>query len=407
MKIGVVGLGKLGLPLAAVLADCGFNVLGVDKSDELISRLNTREFKTSEPNLSALLSNTQSNLTFTSNYSQLTNVDIVYVIVPTPSDSNGHFLNNYIVDALKSVIYGQTRCPDNLDIVIVSTVMPGTCTKILNPLVRKLESELGWRDKTVTIIYSPEFIALGSVIDNLKNPDMLLVGVKEEKDCERHLIIQQTVTQIKEIRILNFEEAELTKLLVNCFVTMKISFANLIGEIDAKNKNIRGEIVAEALGLDTRIGSKYLRPGLGFGGPCFPRDNEALIASCLELDISHDLAIATICVNSRQPKILFNRILQKLNGKKSIIIHGISYKIGSDNFERSQMIEVVNMLAQHEIEVQVSDPLIRNRPLELDSRVKWIEITEHKIGADLLITHQKLLGGLVLLESQEVLILEY
>jgi len=236
---------------------------------------------------------------------------------------------------------------------------------------------------------------------------MVLVGVEEKGDCERHLIIQKTVTQGKETRILDFEEAEFVKLLVNCFVTMKISFANLIGEIGAKSNSVREAKVAEALGLDTRIGSKYLRPGLGFGGPCFPRDNEALIASCRELEITHDLAMATILVNSRQPKVLFNKIIRKLGDKKLIRIHGISYKIGSDNHERSQMIEVVNMLVQHNIQVEVSDPLIRNRPTELDSRAEWVEMTKSIIRVDLLVTHQKLLSDLVLLESQVVLILDY
>ena len=407
MKIGVVGLGKLGLPLAAVLADCGFNVVGVDRSVELITRLNLKEFQFSEPNLSTLLSHVKGDLFFSSNYSQLMDSEVIYVIVPTPSDPNGHFLNDYIVDALQSIMFGFTHSPESLDVVIVSTVMPGTCTKILIPLIRKLESELGWRNRTVRIIYSPEFIALGSVIENLKNPDMVLVGVEEKGDCERHLIIQKTVTQGKETRILDFEEAEFVKLLVNCFVTMKISFANLIGEIGARNNSVREAKVAEALGLDTRIGSKYLRPGLGFGGPCFPRDNEALIASCRELEITHDLAIATILVNSRQPKVLFNKIIRKLGDKKLIRIHGISYKIGSDNHERSQMIEVVNMLVQHNIQVEVSDPLIRNRPTELDGRAEWVEITKSMIGVDLLVTHQKLLSDLVLLESQMVLILDY
>lgn len=407
MKIGVVGLGKLGLPLAAVLADYGFNVVGVDRSEDLITRLNLKEFQFSEPNLSTLLSHVKGDLVFSSNYSQLVDSEVIYVIVPTPSDPNGHFLNDYIVDALQSIMFGFTYSPESLDIVIVSTVMPGTCAKILIPLIRKLESELGWRDRTVRIIYSPEFIALGSVIENLKNPDMVLVGVEEKGDCERHLIIQKTVTQGKETRILDFEEAEFVKLLVNCFVTMKISFANLIGEIGAKNNSVREAKVAEALGLDTRIGRKYLRPGLGFGGPCFPRDNEALIASCRELEITHDLAMATILVNSRQPKVLFNKIIKKLGDKKLIRIHGISYKIGSDNHERSQMIEVVNMLVQHNIQVEVSDPLIRNRPTELDSRAEWVEITKSMIGVDLLVTHQKLLSDLVLLESQMVLILDY
>lgn len=407
MKIGVVGLGKLGLPLAAVLADCGFNVVGVDRSVDLITRLNLKEFQFSEPNLSTLLSQVKGDLVFSSNYSQLMDSEVIYVIVPTPSDPNGRFLNDYIVDALESIMFGLTNCPESLDIVIVSTVMPGTCAKILIPLIRKLESELGWRDRTVRIIYSPEFIALGSVIENLKNPDMVLVGVEEKGDCERHLIIQKTVTQGKETRILDFEEAEFVKLLVNCFVTMKISFANLIGEIGAKNNSVREAKVAEALGLDARIGRKYLRPGLGFGGPCFPRDNEALIASCRELEITHDLAMATILVNSRQPKVLFNKIIRKLGDKKLIRIHGISYKIGSDNHERSQMIEVVNMLVQHNIQVEVSDPLIRNRPTELDSRAEWVEITKSMIGVDLLVTHQKLLSDLVLLESQMVLILDY
>lgn len=407
VNIGVVGLGKLGLPLAVTFAKFGFQVVGLDINESHINKLNMGQLVTNEPNLIKLFVQNRDHLSFTSDYVSLAGVDIVYVIVPTPSDTEGNFSNTYIIDALKSVIDGHKYCPESLDIVIVSTVMPGTCNKIFSPLLRTMELEKGWREGTIKLIYSPEFIALGSVLENLQNPDMLLVGAELEEHCKNHLAVQRTVTNTNEIRILKFQEAEMVKLLVNCFVTMKISFANLIGEICDKNGNARGEIVAEALGLDSRIGRKYLKPGLGFGGPCFPRDNEALIAFCAQLGISHDLSIATISVNQRQPQILAKKIIDQLDNKKSIRVHGVSYKVGSDNYERSQMLEVVNILAKSDIQVEVSDPLISYRPKNLDSRANWIKKPFKKIKTDLLVTHQKLLDDLAMLEPKNVLILEH
>jgi len=362
-KIGVVGLGKLGLPLAAMLADTGYETVGFDVNLEHVQNLVDNRSTSIEPELDLTLERNRSRLQFTSKMKDLADCQIFYLIVPTPSKNDFEFSNVFLKDSITNLLKVLQGISDPKTIVIVSTVMPGSCREIFIPLIREWERSQNLSERTISIVYSPEFIALGSVIRNLRNPDMILVGCEETNEATPHLeVMKMMVSNTKHFQVLSLEEAELVKLLVNCFVTMKISFANFIGELAGAFSNIDRLRVAEALGLDSRIGSKYLKPGLGFAGPCFPRDNKALIALSKRMNLSADLAIATEVINSRQPESVCQRLTNEFSNVKKVGILGITYKRNTFVYEESQTLKIAELMVSKGYKVVLFDPLIKSLP---------------------------------------------
>lgn len=378
LEIGVIGLGKLGLPLAAVFAEQGHTVRGFDENVELIRMLQEQKFETPEPELERLIQENGDRLSLSGDIHILKNCKIVYVIVPTSSSDSGWFDSSALEKALENVSDCWDESPERRSIVIVSTVMPTTCRNILSPIISK-RSKL----HNVDVIYSPEFIALGSVISNLKNPDMILVGARDSEAAQIHLLLQKQLTGGKPIALLSLEEAELSKLLVNAFVTMKISFANTIAElaeglgIDDPNR------VASAIGMDTRIGHKYLRPGFGFAGPCFPRDNFAVRALGEKLNIDPILSHAVDVVNLRQPWRIKNSLLKEYQNTNKIGIFGVTYKPHSAITEESQSLKLAMEFIAEGIEVLLYDPLISELPSTSECRL--VNSIEDLTCADLVV----------------------
>ena len=357
IRPSVVGLGKLGLPLAAVIASSGYKTIGIDYSEKLIDNLNSNDFNSPEPQLLEIINEFRSQLIFTHEYVHLSNSNISFVIVPTPSLSNMQFDNSYVIQAINSLLEIWTNSNEEKTIVIVSTVMPGTCKDIIEPIIKVWSNKNSSKHK-INLLYSPEFIALGTVIHNLRFPDMTLIGCNNSNDAKDFLeVMEKVATNNPEVSILNLREAEIVKILVNCFVTMKISFANFIGEISSKLIDVDQHKVAKALSLDTRIGNKYLRPGLGFAGPCFPRDNNALISFSNELNIVPELSIATDRINIRQPKTIVESIILKYPLAEHFGIVGLAYKARTNITEASQTVEIANILANLDKQVLVFDKL--------------------------------------------------
>jgi UDPglucose 6-dehydrogenase len=353
----VVGLGKLGLPLAAVLASTGFQTKGIDKNENLIKIISERKYQSPEPELELLLETHSNNLSFTNKFEEVSDCSIFFIIVPTPSKVDGSFDNSYLILAISELL----RCWENSEgektIVIVSTVMPGSCNQVFIPMIRRWEADHG-NKLNVALLYSPEFIALGSVVYNLRNPDMTLIGSDHPEDTRVFLEVMKKVTNGKpKNQILSLTEAEIVKLMVNCFVTMKISFANFIGELTSVIPDTNKYQISEALGMDTRIGGKYLRPGFGFAGPCFPRDNKALIALAKHFNLNPSLALATDEVNDRQPEQVFSQIISKNPGAKRIGIAGISYKPDTIVTDESQTLKLAALIESKGLEVNLYDSL--------------------------------------------------
>ena len=361
MKIAVIGLGKLGLPFALLLAHAGHKVSGLDLSPTRLMQIKENNLEP-EPEIAELVS-TVSNQNFqvSSDWKEvLSDTEISFIVVPTPSDESGMFTNRYLVQALQEIGKAVNCLAPSHAVCVVSTVMPGSCdTELFDTLLNEIstmESRVN-----ISLTYSPEFIALGSIVKNMRYPDLVLLGEREAWAGDLVLSAIESICLNKPyIQRMSRSSAEITKIAINTYVTSKISYANMIAEIADKTNGANKFEILEAIGRDSRVGTKYLKPGLGFGGPCFPRDNRALATYASSLGVNASMAHATQEINLRQPDVWISRIEQAISsvgtGKK-ILCLGMSYKPGSFVVEESQAISITSRLAELGYEVSAHDPL--------------------------------------------------
>ena len=356
MNISVIGLGKLGLCTAACFAARGHRVIGLDKNKYIVDKLQTKQCPIDENDLKQLLDKAWQNLTTTTDIENAVfNSEITLIIVPTPSGPDGRFSNKYIEDVLHAIAPVLKKKNEFHVVDVVSTVMPGSCDKCFKPLLENISGKVCGRD--FGLVYNPEFVALGSVIKDFLDPDMVLIGTSDEHSSAlvRGLYVT-TCNNSPHIVIMSLINAEITKLSLNCFVTMKISFANELASICEKVPGADIDIITDTLGLDTRIGKKYLRGGLGFGGPCFPRDNMAFQAFAKEAGSEARLGAQVVAINNSVVERLFNIIVKKTNKNQRIALLGLSYKPGTHIVEESQSIRLAKRLVNAGYLVAVHDP---------------------------------------------------
>jgi UDPglucose 6-dehydrogenase len=207
------------------------------------------------------------------------------------------------------------------------------------------------------LCYNPEFIALGSVIRDMSTPDMILIGESDERAGRMLEDVYRTVCPNNPpVSRMNFVNAELTKISVNTFVTTKISYANMLAEICEQVPGADADVVSAAIGLDTRIGRKYLKGAFGYGGPCFPRDNKAFARFAENHSVDATLAKATDQVNQRQVQRLAGRVLTLIGDGECVGILGMSYKPDTEVIEESQGLMLAKTLAAAGCRVAVYDP---------------------------------------------------
>ena len=356
MNISVIGLGKLGLCTAACFASKGYRVIGVDTNQHVLDQLRLKQCPVDEPGLEEFLGKSWGNLTVTDNACEaISNSEITLIIVPTPSRSDRKFTNKYIENVLESLAPALKKKDSFHVIDVVSTVMPGSCDSRFKPLLERISGKACGVD--FGLVYNPEFIALGSVIKDFLNPDMVLIGASDKRsgDMAKELYLS-TCESSPAIKVMSLINAEITKLSLNCFVTMKISFANELASICEKVPGADIDAITDALGSDTRIGSKYLKGGLGFGGPCFPRDNQAFQAFARESGIEPMLGPQVVAINNCVVDRLFDIISKNTNPGDKIALLGLSYKPGTHIIEESQSIMLAKRLIDSGFVVSVHDP---------------------------------------------------
>lgn len=340
-KIGIIGMGKLGLCLALNLERAGFSVFGVEKNETRINHIANKTLETSEPEVEQLLANSK-NLIISSNINLLiiNDVSLIFVVVPTPSLPNGAFSHEFIetvIEELESNGRNETR----KILVINSTTMPGYCDTIVDRL-NALNYDL---------IYNPEFIAQGSIISDQRNPDQVLIGAKNEVSAnEVKTVYDKLCENAPSYCIMDLKSAEISKLATNCFLTMKISFANHLGDLAQKVGANADEILA-CIGADTRIGSKYLKYGYGYGGPCFPRDNKAFMHFGEEHAHPLHLSAATDRINDEHFRYQLASL--KASNQAEFYFDDLAYKAGTDIIEESQQLRLALALAQSGEKVRV------------------------------------------------------
>ncbi|MBK6590631.1 MAG: UDP-glucose/GDP-mannose dehydrogenase family protein [Acidobacteria bacterium] len=363
-KISVIGLGKLGASMAAVFASRGFDVIGVDVNQKFIDIVNDGHAPVQETGLDAMIGENRERIRATLSHEEaVLGSDISFVIVPTPSDERGSFSLQYAEWAFKEIGKALRKKNGYHNVVLTSTVLPGSTRQALLPILEKESGKKAGRD--FGVCYSPEFIALGSIIRNFLNPDFSLIGEFDKRSGDQLEAIYDKVTvNHAPAARMSLENAELTKISVNTFVTTKITFANMLADICEKLPGGDVDVVTAALGLDSRIGRKYLTGSIGYGGPCFPRDNVALSFIANELGVEAKLAETTDHQNRSIAEKTAARLLPMLRKGATVAILGLSYKPDSHVTEESQGVFIAKQLSKNGIRVVAYDPMSADMQIE-------------------------------------------
>ncbi len=382
MRVSVIGLGKLGAPLAAVLASKGHEVIGVDLNSQFVDAINYGKAPIIEPRLQELITASQGRLAATMSYEDaILGSDLSFVIVPTPSDNNGIFTNKYVLESMKAIGDVLRKKTGYHVVNITSTVMPGSCDGEIRETLEKHSARSVGQD--LGLCYNPEFIALGSVVHNMLYPDMILLGESDPKaGALLEAIYKTSCDNNPPVMRMNLVNAELTKISVNTFVTTKVSYANMLAEICEHIPGADVDVVTAAMGMDSRIGSKYLKGAIGYGGPCFPRDNIAFARLAQKLGTRPDIAIATDRLNTYQIDRLVNATKRLLDGRIHVGILGLSYKPDTPVIEQSQGVALATRLADEGLTVYVYDPMaLESAMIELKDKVIAVGSAEDCVKA--------------------------
>tara|TARA_R100001460_G_scaffold65320_1_gene105605 strand:+ start:137 stop:1291 length:1155 start_codon:yes stop_codon:yes gene_type:complete len=345
MKIGVIGAGRLGICFALLCEQAGYDVLVSDIREEYVNDLNDRKITTNEPEVEDLLRVSKNFRATTNNREVIDECDLIYTLVATPSCDDG----SYDVSAVWQVISEFADVTSKKYLVIGCTTNPGDCDNFQKQV-----------PKNVKVMYNPEFIAQGSIVSDLRKADMVLLGVNQEDDLynitrEIDDLYKKIQTTRAIVCTMGTKSAEITKIAINCFLTTKISYANMLGDV----LNMAGcgdEITAvlRAVGADTRIGRKYLNWGLGYGGPCLPRDNRAFAHFAKSVGLEYNLGYVTDGFNNEHAKIVCDYWETMNQNRKPFYMEYITYKKGTDILTESQQYRLaVDLLDRgHKVYIQ-------------------------------------------------------
>jgi len=326
-RISTIGIGRLGLCFSLTLEKAGYDVMGCDINPEYVAQINERTLKSPEQGVEVMLRDAANFKVTTDIEKTLHHSDILFVVVATPSLENGRYSHTQVdnlVNSLKEFGVQQTQ----KHLVICCTTMPGYCDTVEQRL----------RDYNYTVSYNPEFIAQGTILRDQARPDMVLIGEgsREIGDTLQDIYKSHTVN-VPRICRMSRTEAEICKIALNCYVTTKISFANMVGDIVIKSGGDPNVVLA-AIGSDSRVGPRYLGYGYGYGGPCFPRDNRALSIYAGDIGMPSDISIATDEINEKHLSFQISNFVSRNDPKIPVVLDTVTYKPGTTIIEESQQL---------------------------------------------------------------------
>lgn len=351
MKISVIGTGYVGLVAGACLADMGNNVICVDSNTEKIDQLKNGIIPIYEPGLEELIkANSRENrLIFSDDiHYAVQNSDICFIAVGTPQGEDGSADLQYVLEAAKSI----AKSMNGYKIIVnKSTVPVGTAEK-----VKELISQN--TNYPFDVVSNPEFLKQGNAVDDFLRPDRVIIGSDSEKATR---IMQDIYSPFfrtgNRIIVMDIKSAEMTKYAANSFLATKISFMNEIANLCEK-VGADAEMVRVGISTDNRIGNKFLFPGLGYGGSCFPKDIKALIKTGHDFACDMNIIKSADAVNNKQRQIFIDKIYSKfganLNGK-TFAIWGLAYKPKTNDMREAPSITVINALLSSGAKVQTYD----------------------------------------------------
>ena len=357
MKIGIIGLGFVGLSLTSVLASKGFNVVGIDIDEEKCSKISDGISPFFEPDLEKTLKNgLKKKLEIKSDFSSVQDCDLIFVTVGTPQNRTGAIDLSIIKKAMISLGKSIRESKKQHIILVKSTVVPGTMKDIILPILENNSKKKAGRD--FGLISNPEFLQESSAIKDTKFPHAVVLGGYRTKFMKK---VKKFFTKLHPntpIIITNHQTAEMIKYANNSFLATKISFINQLSNICQKIPGSNIDDIARTIGLDPRIGELFLNAGPGYGGSCLPKDMKALIKFAKITGVKPTLLNAVEDVNTKQLEeiiLIAKRKLGVLESKK-ITILGTSFKPNTDDIRDSIAIELIKKFLKRKVKVTVHDP---------------------------------------------------
>ena len=343
-NISVVGVGRLGLCLALVLEKKGFNILGCDINKEYVDSLNKKSFNSRERNVTTYLRESKNFKATASIEEAVQHSNIIFTVVRTESEPNGRYDHSQVDNVVTSLIELGTQ-KNTKHFVISCNVSPG-----YSDTVAKRLEKYNW-----TVSFNPETVRQGAIIQDYMNPSCVYIGTDDETPRLELEYIHEVITNFRsKIHVMNRVSAELTKVSLNCFLTTKISFANMVGDL-ANKIGADPEKVLAAVGADRRIGTEYFKHGFGFGGPCFPRDNRAFIRCASDNQAAYDLCSASDAINKKHLHFQVEYFIANNDIKEPVKMEHVTFKKGTDSLEESQQLKFAIALADSGYKVIISE----------------------------------------------------
>ena len=383
MKIAVIGTGYVGLVSGVCLAEFGFDVTCVDTNPQIIERLSRGEVTIFETGLESLL---QSNLlagrlSFTGDLScAAATADVIFIAVGTPSDDTGGEADLGALMAAADAIAPVMK--SGAVVVVKSTVTVGTCA-IVRERIRAARP-----DADFSIVSNPEFLREGSAIADFMHPDRVVVGYDDDRAKAVMQAVYQSLSS-KDVPILftKLENAELIKYAANAFLAMKVTFINQVADLCEK---IDGNVqdVAKAIGLDARIGGKFLNAGPGIGGSCFPKDMRAFAALGRRHGTPQRLIESVVDVNEARKLEMARRIIAHMQetGGKVVAVLGVAYKANTDDMREAPALDIIPPLLAAGLTVRAHDPAAMPSAKLVMPDIDWCPSSDEAIqGADLVV----------------------
>ncbi len=383
MRIAMVGAGYVGLVSGACFSEFGVEVVCVDKAADKIARLQRGEIPIYEPGLEALVDSNvkDGRLSFTSDLpGAVEGADAVFIAVGTPSRrGDGHADLTYVYDAAREI----ATALDGYTVVVTKSTVPVGTGREVRHIIRQVRP-----DAKFDVVANPEFLREGSAINDFMRPDRVVIGADSDRAREVMRRIYRPLYLIETpILFTSPETAELIKYAANGFLAMKVSFINEIADL-CERLGTDVHDVARGIGLDGRIGRKFLHPGPGYGGSCFPKDTAALVRIAQEVDAPLRLVEAVVAVNAVRKARMAEKLMAACGGSvagKTVAVLGLTFKPNTDDMRESPSLDIVRALLEAGAAVRVFDPEGMDEAKRLLQGVIWCAGAYEAIaGADAL-----------------------
>lgn len=383
MNIAVIGTGYVGLVSGTCFAEKGNNVICVDIDEKKVTQLKAGHIPIYEPGLETIFTKNieAGRLSFTTNLAEgIQNAEIIFLALPTPSDEDGSADLSYVSKCAEAI---SPLITDYKIIVNKSTVPVGTAEMVSNILSEKATAPFD-------VVSNPEFLREGSALKDFMNPDRVVIGSSSQRAIEKMSALYAPFIQDENQIVIGDEKsAEMSKYAANAYLSARLTFMNEIATLCEKvGANV--DFIRESMGMDDRIGSKFLFPGIGFGGSCFPKDIRALVKTAKDNDYNFKILNSVIEVNESQKVVIVQRVKNYFKGnleEKRITIWGLAFKPNTDDVRQASSLKIISRLLDEKAIVSVFDPVaIGNVKKIFGDKIIYSENSEQAIkDADALI----------------------